>query len=162
MRRLRKLARARQVRDFSIAEFDQLEQSMTLLDAPAGACLVREGDPAAAGPSEPALFIVVEGVVEVFRGSADQRAFTIELEAGSLIGVLALFADGVRSATCVALTDVTLATLTRPQFESLLAARTVVGLKFQKWVARQLVTDARRLDDSLLARARALSGVVGA
>ena len=77
---------------------------------PAGATVVREGDP---GDS---LCIIVEGSVEVHKGGR----VVAQMTAGDFFGEISLFDGEPRSATVVAVDDVVLLTLKSSDFEALL------------------------------------------
>ena len=88
----------------------RLEDAARVLEVPAGADLVREGDPAGSA------FVVRRGRLEVLLGNRRVR----EIGPGEVLGELALLTDEPRSATVRALRDCTLLELPRPAFESVL------------------------------------------
>ncbi len=93
---------------------------------PAGAIVVRQGDP---GDS---LCIIADGRVEVQR---DGRSVA-QLQAGDFFGEISLVDGEPRSATVVALDDVVLLTLSSSDFESLLTV---------PYVARAVMKNLARL-----------------
>ena len=98
---------------------------------PAGATLVREGDPG------DALCIVVEGTVEVSIGGD----VVAELAAGDFFGEMSLIDGLPRSATVVAVGEVLLYTLSSSDFDSLLNIPYVARAALESLTAR--LRDAR-------------------
>ena len=88
----------------------RLEDDSRLVDVPAGADLVREGDPAGSA------FVVRRGRLEVFVGDRRVR----EVGPGAVLGELALLTGEPRSATVRARRDATVLELTRASFDSVL------------------------------------------
>ena len=77
---------------------------------PAGATIVREGDPG------DVLCIITEGTVQVRR----QGIVVAEMTAGDFFGEISLIDGGPRSATVVAVDDVVLLTLSSSDYQALL------------------------------------------
>ncbi len=100
---------------------------------PAGATVVREGDPGGA------LYIIVEGTVEVHT----HGRVVAEMTAGDFFGEISLFDDKPRSATIVAVDDVVVLTLSWSDFEPLLNAPSVA-----RAALRSLAERVREAHDS--------------
>ena len=88
----------------------QVARKSVEVSHPKGTVLVREGDP---GDS---LCIIVEGVVDVVK----EDHVIAQLSAGDYFGELSLIDGEPRSATVVAVENVTLLTLSSAEFDSLL------------------------------------------
>ena len=98
------------------SEIADLAGRLRPAEAPAGALLVREGEPG------DRMFIVVEGEVEIIKalGTDDERVLSVQ-GAGGYFGEMSLLGKaGVRMASARALTPVQLWELSRGDFETLL------------------------------------------
>jgi len=93
----------------------ELARRSVEVNYPAGATVVRQGDPG------DALCIVAEGAVEVYR---DDRVVR-QLTAGDYFGEISLIDGEPRSATVVAVGDVVLLELSSSDFDSLLSVPSV-------------------------------------
>ncbi len=127
---------------------------------PAGATIIRQGDP---GDS---LFIVEEGRIEISTGEASRRLAT--LTEGDLLGEMALLTDEPRSASAVAQTDCRVWIVLKEDFDralatsphladavSRLAAERIANLKDQRVIAddeaeRWFKKARRTVDEELL------------
>ena len=105
---------------------------------PAGSVLFREGD------DGDAFFIVLDGKVEVRKGSADRRVNT--LGAGASFGELALLDAAPRSASVVAATDLELAVIGARIFRTLLRELPTISERLLAALAGEL-REARRDQD---------------
>ena len=110
----------------------RLEDDSRLVDVPAGADLVREGDPAGSA------FVVRRGRLEVFVGDRRVR----EVGPGAVIGELALLTGEPRSATVRARRDATVLELPRASFEAVLDTDVRASRFVLTQVAGQLRTAA--------------------
>ncbi len=90
----------------SVARLEDVARHTALVHAPAGAEIVREGDPG------DRFYVIAGGAVEVTEGGVFRR---VE-EAGDCFGEIALLRDVPRTATVTALTDVELLALDRAPF----------------------------------------------
>jgi CRP/FNR family cyclic AMP-dependent transcriptional regulator len=102
-------------RDGSERALHALERRARVRRVADGAHLCRKGDPARE------LYLVVAGVLRVGATSQDGKDLVLNIVgAGELIGEVALFDEGVRSADVVALTDVALLSIDRRDLETFL------------------------------------------
>ncbi|MFO0628517.1 MAG: cyclic nucleotide-binding domain-containing protein [Polyangiales bacterium] len=117
------------LRDFTDHELDLLGGVAIHRPLPNGEVLWRQGDPGRG------CLILVRGAVEVLREGAEGTLRVASLEAGSLVGQLALVDRGPRGATVRVSTEGDALELTRDDFQRLLAAASPLALRFQKAVA---------------------------
>lgn len=115
-----------------------------------GHVLVREGDRADALTA--AMFLLLDGQVGV-AAAAPEGGFGVRrtLLPGQVFGAVALVADLPRTATCRAITPVTVARLDRRTFDELFRRNVGVHARFQLVVARSLAADLRALRELLVA-----------
>jgi serine/threonine-protein kinase len=78
---------------------------------PAGTVIVRQGDTADAA------YIIVEGSCEVFKGPDEGRAVLRRLGAGDVFGETAVLTGEPRTASVIAVTDVTVKVVTQDALE---------------------------------------------
>jgi serine/threonine-protein kinase len=78
---------------------------------PAGTVIVREGDP------PDAAYILTQGRCEAFKGTGEHRKVLREMGPGAVFGEMALLSSRPRSASVVALDDVTALVITREVLE---------------------------------------------
>ena len=123
---------------------DQVEHSMrsglalARVSFPAGAIIVREGDP------PDAAYIVTRGCCEAFRGSGAERSVLRQMGPGDVFGELALLSSRPRSASVAAVEDLEALVVTREVFEREVHA--------DSWVVsllRTLVSRFRELEQEL-------------
>ncbi|MCA9924201.1 MAG: cyclic nucleotide-binding domain-containing protein, partial [Anaerolineales bacterium] len=120
--------------------FDLLQNGkMKILDAPMeetrfteGDIIFREGDPA------DACFLIQEGRVAVIVGDLDAPAAVMHRETGDIIGEMALLEKMPRSASIVALSDVTLLRIERDGFDQLIEVDPVVTRKLLMMLSHRL------------------------
>lgn len=99
------------------SELDYLASALTLINAPAGTVICREGEP---GYS---FYIIRDGLIEVVKGvgSPDERVLT-HLGPGDYVGEMSLLSrDGLRNASIKAKTDVHLWEMTHKDFDDLMS-----------------------------------------
>lgn len=104
-----------------------------------GHVIVREGDPADAG------YVIVSGRVDVRKRDPADPGRTVSvrvLEAGDVFGEAAIFADALRSASVVAIDEVSTIVVDRASMEHL-AHETVLG-RFVQALARRFLEADRR------------------
>ena len=94
----------------------------------AGQAIFREGEPG------DVLYIVAEGEVEIFMGG--KRLET--LEAGDILGEMALIEDRPRSASAFARTDCLLTLITRPHFLTLVQRTPLFAIQVMRVLAKRL------------------------
>jgi CRP-like cAMP-binding protein len=113
-----------------------------------GHVLLREGDKA------DALHVVLRGGIRVRAGRPGSR-FGVDrvLGPGELVGLIAFFDDGTRSATCTAYGETEVAAVYPAAVKELLFQGehgVAMGLHVLDFLVRQLVRDARALNDGLV------------
>jgi len=110
----------------------------------AGTSIYAEGDPAST------CFLIQDGRVRLVKRirSAD-RSLTV-LRPGDLFGEDALLADSSRTASAVALTDVSALALDRKTFGVLLSSNPEVGLRLTEQVVRRLRHAEEQLENAML------------
>lgn len=108
-----------------------------------GTVIIRQGDATDTG----FMVLVLEGeiTVETVAASRTEPVTITVLGPGSLIGEMALVDGGARSASCVAISDVKCAVLTRDALETLIRQEPLTAAKLMTAVAQRL---AERLRDS--------------
>jgi subfamily B ATP-binding cassette protein HlyB/CyaB len=97
----------------SAEELGQIVDSLTIEEFPAGAAVVREGDPA------DALYIVQSGVGQVIQGTQTPRLVN-QVAAGDLFGEMGLIHNTTRAASIIAATPMAVYRLGREDFNRLL------------------------------------------
>jgi CRP-like cAMP-binding protein len=119
---------------------DALAKEMDIIEIRKGEVLFNEGEP---GDS---LYIVLSGKIKIGRRAADGRQNLIALMAPSdMVGELALFDPGPRTATATAVIDTRLARLRKHALRPWLASRPEIAEQLLRVLARRL----RRTNDSL-------------
>ena len=103
---------------------------------PAGATILREGDEADAA------YILTSGRCAVYRGAGDERRLLREMGPGEVFGEMALVTQRPRSATVIAVEDVTAIVITREMLAQELEAGSWLGA-----LVRSLVDRFRDLDE---------------
>ena len=126
------------------ADVDLLERILVVSTHPAGHTFLREGDRADGVTA--AMYFVIEGSVAV-AAKAPAGGFGVQatLGAGEVFGAVALVADLPRTATCRAVTPITVARLDRRTFDELFRKNVGLHARFQLVIARSLAGDLRRL-----------------
>lgn len=110
----------------------------------AGTSIYAEGDPAST------CFLIQNGRVRlVKRIRSAERSLTV-LRPGDLFGEDALLTDTVRSASAVALTDVSALALDRPTFGVLLSSNPDVALRLSEQIVRRLRHAEEQLENAML------------
>lgn len=126
-------------------EFTNDELKALLQAAPARTCahgeaLCREGD---VGDS---CFIVARGAVNVVRRMGGSDRILATMQAGTMVGQMALVDRAPRSATIVAHGETTVLELGRKAFEQLLAAASSAAVRFQNQIAVAGIRQLRAAD----------------
>ena len=114
-----------------------------LVDAPAGAALMAEGDQLHTGH----MLLILEGQVTVDSG-ADHVALAV-VGPGQLLGELALLDGQPRSASCTATTPVRAAALSRQALQRLLEEQPAVGARLLAVIAQRIGERLRAFGDQL-------------
>jgi signal transduction histidine kinase len=94
---------------------DELFDYTELFRAPAGTVLMEEGAPG------DAVYIILEGRVEIYRGKEGQKVLLAERDTGDFVGEMALLEQAPRSATVRTVEDSRLMVVHGPIFWNLLA-----------------------------------------
>lgn len=95
-------------------EVAQIIPSVKIIRFKAGDTIFRQGD------SGSELYFIVEGRVQVVRGTGDATKLIAELEEGDTFGEIALISDQPRTGTVQAITDVEACTIHKIEFEHLI------------------------------------------
>ncbi|MFC1852533.1 cyclic nucleotide-binding domain-containing protein [candidate division CSSED10-310 bacterium] len=106
------------------ALFEELEYS-------AQTVLFNQGDPG------DTMYIIQEGIVEVYREVRGERQTVCQLSAGDYFGEMALLAFGKRSASVVAITDVKVVMIGRKNFDSLISNIPLIGQEIRSTFQRR-------------------------
>jgi CRP-like cAMP-binding protein len=109
------------------------------IKASAGNIIFSEGD------TGDAMYVVVRGLMQVYRDTSGGRVVLGKIEAGEFFGEMALIGKTARTATVAALRDSTLAVYKPDELESLLASKPEVGAR----MIRRLVERLRETSDKL-------------
>jgi CRP-like cAMP-binding protein len=130
---------------FGDNELLALSKALSLADYPADHVFIEEGR------RGDGLFLVVEGEVQITRKTAADSGFSIlrTIGPGEVFGLIALVDGGPRAATCKAKGAATVAWLPQGTFIVLNNSHAQLAYHFQHLVARQLVCDARNLNELL-------------
>jgi CRP-like cAMP-binding protein len=119
----------------SAANTAEIERLAAVIDYPAGGIIFAEGDPA------DALYVVLRGQVAIRccnRWGQEQTLAT--LEAGAMLGEVALLTDEPRASTAVTMADTTVLRLTHEAFVALLKQGSGVGHQILYNLARGLAS----------------------
>jgi CRP/FNR family cyclic AMP-dependent transcriptional regulator len=125
-------------------ELSSVEQYMKILDVIPGEIVFEEGD------RGDYVCFVVEGSLEVEKKTESGESIVISsLSRGRSIGEMAIIDDLPRSATVKAKDKSTLLTLSREDFDYLLAKHPDIGVKILKGLARLLSMNLRKTSNRL-------------
>jgi len=97
------------------------------------------------GEEADAMYIILEGMAEISRGTGDARQVLGRLSSGSFLGELALISDTPRSATATAASRARLMTIGRADFLDRIAAKPEIAL----FIIQSLIGRLRSKEDSL-------------
>lgn len=116
---------------------------MGLIALPAGAAVLREGD----DPAQRFLLLLLEGEVEVdSRAGSSVNAVALSvLGPGNMIGEMSLLDHAPRSATCIAVSPVLAAGLTREALDDLIEHEPRAAAKLLMGLAQRLAERVRAL-----------------
>ena len=120
---------------FKFLSLDDLlivDQALVQKEYLAGELIFREGQPGSD------LCIITAGRVAIRKRVQQHERVLAELGPGECFGEMALFDDAPRSATAVAVSEVTLLTLERSRFLSLTAQRPEIALEICKVLSLRL------------------------
>jgi CRP/FNR family transcriptional regulator, cyclic AMP receptor protein len=108
-------------------------------DLPAGDIVFTEGDPG------DAMYVVIQGLVQVYRDTTSGRLVLAKIRPGEFFGEMALIGNTPRTATAVALSDTVLAAYRGEELETLLATRPEVGARMIRHLVARLKDTTDRL-----------------
>jgi CRP/FNR family cyclic AMP-dependent transcriptional regulator len=131
-------------KDLTPAELGRISELCQEQRVRSGEFIFREGEPGSR------LFVIIDGEVRISRQipGAGEEALAI-LKKGSLFGEMAVFEKSERSTDAIAHSDVTLLTISRPEFEMLLEFNRELATKVLWAVIRLLSSRLRSTNDSL-------------
>lgn len=130
--------------EFDSEDLALLERVMEVRTHPKDFRFLEEGK--RAGSMYAGMFVLLDGMVRVSASRPDGGyAVDKPMGMGSVFGMVALIDDGPRSASVEALTPCTVAFLGKPGFETLYTSGMPVAARFQRLLAKQMVSDLRYL-----------------
>ncbi|MFH0797210.1 MAG: cyclic nucleotide-binding domain-containing protein [Candidatus Omnitrophota bacterium] len=119
--------------EFSMVQISSLSSKFRVEKHPNDALIIKEGEMA------DKFYLVKEGILEVIRRRPDGSTEKVsELSAGEYFGEIALVFDVPRTATVKSKTAVTLLTLTRENFSSLLGNNPFITKKIERVSSRRI------------------------
>jgi len=135
--------------DLPAPQLDLLSRLMVERAVRKGEVLVREGE--RVHPVGDALFLVVEGHVDVMRADRAHRGEgpLSVLGPGDVFGVASLIDDSPRAASCIAADRGTIACLARRTLDALVHSDLELAARVEHALARQLARDLRVFDRRL-------------
>ena len=108
---------------FSKEEFQIVFDALDLVLAKSGDALIKQDE---RGYS---MYLIVEGFTRVVHRQGEERIKLLNVEEGDIIGEMAVFDDGFRSADVDAVVDCVLLKLTKPSLQKLAEAHPYIGFK---------------------------------
>lgn len=122
----------------------QIEEYLQSVEVAAGERLIQTGDTA------DCVYIVESGVLNVTTESAVGKPFVLRvLEAGSVFGEMALYLDGVRTATVVAASDACVSRLPIDQLRRMEQEHPELAIGIHRYLARLISTKLRQTNTLL-------------
>ncbi|MEZ5900230.1 MAG: cyclic nucleotide-binding and patatin-like phospholipase domain-containing protein [Hyphomicrobiaceae bacterium] len=118
------------------ADLARLEALLSPIPVTRGTALVREGEAA------DALYVVVTGRFSV--DVAGHEEPVAEISSGDTIGEIAFFAGGLRTATCRAIRDSVVVSLSRADFDALCALTPAIWSNITATLANRLAAETRK------------------
>ncbi|WP_033398034.1 patatin-like phospholipase family protein [Desulfobacter curvatus] len=101
-----------------------------------GDVICRQGEP---GDS---MYVILSGIVSVFKEAVGQKSFVCELKRGNFFGEMSLLSGAHRNSTVEASLDVTVFCLARENFDILLKTNKSVGLYLSRCYAKRMSVEA--------------------
>ena len=142
------IARLRSLPIFRGLGKDELEDVVALAHDrvfPAGEPLFKEGDEGRE------MFVILRGSVGLQKETGDGEAWKVtQLSEGAVFGEMALLTNEPRSLSATAVTEVQTLTLTRNDFERVVADSSPIAVKMLRNIATVVSHRLRRMDDELL------------
>ncbi len=126
----------------------QIAQRMTLGCFETGESLMRSMEPGGRAESSMMLLLGGEATVLSELPGTDPVVVTV-LSSGALIGEMALLDDASRSATCVAVSDLSVALLSRQSLHQLMEQRPIAAGKLLMAVGKQIADRLRQTNEQL-------------
>ncbi len=134
------LARSGVFQGVSAEAAEPVAEELERFDLPRGSIVFHEGEPG------DTLFIILEGKVKIVRRASDGRENVLSVMGPSdQFGELSIFDPGPRTATATALTDVSLAKMSRAALLPWIDAHPEIGVQLLQVLARRL----RRTNDTV-------------
>lgn len=124
-------------RDLPRQEIDAISAQLQTVDYESGATIVRQGAPA------DKFFIIVDGEVTILRDEGQGEAPVATLRRGQFFGEIAILQDTPRTATARAASPVTLLTMDRSVFRSLVAQSLSTTQDFDRVIQERLTALGR-------------------
>jgi CRP-like cAMP-binding protein len=120
----------------------KLAAELKEIEFPAGELVIREGDPG------DAFYIIKDGKAGVFKGELPRDArVPIVLARDDGFGEMALVADSPRTASVIALSDLTVWRLSRERFDRLLATERSIAQEIERTLAIRLADKNREAEE---------------
>jgi CRP/FNR family transcriptional regulator, cyclic AMP receptor protein len=142
------LARLRSLPIFRGLSKDELEDVVSLSHermVPAGEPLFREGDEGRE------MFVILKGTVGLQKEAGEGEAWKVtQLGDGAVFGEMALLTNEPRSLSATAVSEVQMLTLTRNDFERIVADSSPIACKMLRNIATVVSHRLRRMDEELL------------
>lgn len=148
--------------DLEEEELRHLLEIARRVQFPRGKVILKEGEPGEM------IYIIEEGMVEISKSLVmklgrddyqDREKILTKLSAAdhAIFGEVALFEQGCRTATIVALTDCVLLEIARPNFLRLAEENPRMGYKITRNIAQMLCSRLRKADEDMVKLTTALS-----
>ncbi|MGA8260097.1 MAG: cyclic nucleotide-binding domain-containing protein [Arenicellales bacterium] len=93
-----------------------------------------------------AMYVVIQGMVQIYRDTTSGRLVLIKVGPGEFFGEMALIGNTPRTATATALSDSVLAVYRPDELEKLLATRPDIGARMIKHLVSRLKETTDRLE----------------
>lgn len=85
-----------------------------------------------------AMYVVIRGMVQVYRDTTSGRLVLAKVQPGEFFGEMALIGNTPRTATAVVLSDTILAVYKPDELETLLTTRPEVGARMIRYLVQRL------------------------
>ena len=131
--------------DFNWSEIEALALYLTLVQAPKGTIIFREGS------TDSSLSIIAEGNLNIVKeDTTNQPKVIATIGPAQTLGEMSLLDGGTRSATAIASNDATLLTMTKESLDLMMREKPPLAVKFVLKLAR-LLSQRLRMTSSTLA-----------
>ena len=119
-------------RDVEMSKLKLMALASERLSYAPGETMFHEGD------MPDAVYVILAGAVEVLRHGAGGNMRVAQLEAGAIVGELAVICDSLRSATIAAVTDVCALKIEKTTFLDMMAQTPQLAMAVNRELARRL------------------------